>query len=72
MLEMHAILDSIDDLLERAEEAQKAWHMDRTDNLAYGRLLAFCEALSIIKWDFVGVEAVKQRLDFDIDQRFMI
>ena len=68
---IHTILDSIRDLIDRAEEARNEWKQDGENNMEYGRLLAFCEALSIIKTDFTGVEEVEKILNFDIDRKFL-
>lgn len=65
------LLDMIDELIDRAEEASTEWKKNTKNNMEYGRALAFCEALSVIKTDFTGVEDVEKKLNFDIDKRFL-
>ena len=67
---MNAIRDTIIDVIERAEEAKQTWERHKNP-MEYGRLLAFCEVLSALKTDFVGVAEIEKLLDFDIDKRFI-
>lgn len=68
---IHTIQDTIREIIDRTEEARAEWKQDPENNMEYGRVLAFCEVLSIIKTDFTGVEEVEKILNFDIDKRFL-
>lgn len=62
----NTIMDSIKEIIERADECKKSQQTD----FDKGRLMAFNEVLSIIKTDFTGDERVEALLDFDIDGRY--
>lgn len=65
------LLDSIQEIMDRADEAKKAHERTGDGNsLQFGRLLAFAEVLSILKSDFVGEEEIEKVLNFDIDRRY--
>lgn len=63
------ILDSIRCIIDYADEIKASGD---TGEYAQGRLMGLCEALSILKTDFVGVEDVENLLDFDIDQKYLL
>lgn len=65
-MEKRALLDTIREIIERADECKDAAKND----FEKGRLLAFNEVLSIIKTDFVGDDEVEKLLDFDIDEKY--
>lgn len=69
LYKVKVIVDSIQEIIDRADEAKKQWENDKSDDLEFGRLLAFSEVLSILKTDFQG-EEVGKILDFDIDKRY--
>lgn len=70
-MKTRAILDVIKELIDRAEEARAEWKQDPENNMEYGRVLAFCEALSVIKTDFTGEAEVEKILNFDIDRKYL-
>lgn len=70
-MNINTLLDTIDEIVERTEEASVAWKKDKTNHMEYGRTLAFCEVLSVLKTDFDGIKEVEQRLNFDIDKKYL-
>lgn len=67
---MSKIVDITKDILERADEAKADYEADRENLVNFGRLLAFTEALSAIKCEYLGESKIDELLDFDIDKRY--
>lgn len=65
----YVLVDSIKDIIERADECKARLVKDRNDFDA-GRLLAFNEVLSLLKIDFTGDPVIERILNFDIDKRY--
>ncbi|HHT15845.1 MAG TPA: hypothetical protein GXZ86_08265 [Clostridiales bacterium] len=63
------ILDSIRDIIARADEAKAN---DDGSDYSKGRLMGLAEALSILQIDFVGVEEIEKLIDFDIDKKYLL
>ena len=63
------ILDSIRDIIARADEAKAS---NDGSEYAKGRLMGLAEALSILQIDFEGVEDVENILNFDIDKKYLL
>ena len=66
MSRLNAICDSIEEIIERADECK----MNQDSEFERGRLLAFNEVLSILKSDLTGEEDLEKLLSFDIDARY--
>ena len=71
-MKMYTILDTISEIIKRADEAKNNLKNNGHDEREYGRLYAFCEILSIIKIDFVGETEVENILNFDIDKKYLL
>lgn len=71
-MKMYTILDTISEIIERADEAKDNLKNKGHDEREYGRLYALCEVLSIIKTDFVGETEVENVLNFDIDKKYLL
>lgn len=63
------IIDSIRGIIERADEAKSA---DNGSDFSKGRLMGLAEALSILQTDFIGVDAVENIINFDIDRKYLL
>lgn len=64
------LLDTIKEIIERADEAKEQLRKEPKNETQFGRILAFAEVLSVIKTDFTGVADVEELLNFDIDERY--
>lgn len=65
------LLDTIKEIIERADEAKKRYEKDPKNEVQFGRMLAFAEMLSVFKTDFTGSnDAIEELLNFDIDKRY--
>ena len=65
------LLDTIKEIIERADEAKEQYEKDPKNGVQFGRMLAFAEMLSVFKTDFLGSnDAIEELLDFDIDKRY--
>ena len=64
------LIDTIKEIIERADEARERLHKEPKNEVQSGRVLAFAEVLSVIKTDFTGVADIEQLLNFDIDERY--
>lgn len=71
-MKMYTILDTIQEIIERADEAKNNLKANGHDEREYGRLYALCEVLSIIKTDFMGEDEVENMLNFDIDKKYLL
>ena len=66
------LLDTIKEIIERADEAKDLHRKDPENSVQYGRILAFAEMLSVLKTDFMGSnEKIEELLNFDIDERYL-
>ncbi len=63
------ILDSIRDIIARADEAKA---IDNGSEYSKGRLMGLAETLSILQIDFAGVEDVEKLLNFDIEKKYLL
>lgn len=64
------LLDTIKEIIERADEAREKLRKEPKNEVQSGRVLAFAEVLSVIKTDFTGIADVEELLNFDIDERY--
>lgn len=64
-----ALKDYIRELITQADECKR--EMSNGSDFNAGRMQGLCEALSILKTEFVGEGEVESLLDFDIDKRYM-
>ena len=69
---MGAIEDAIKEIIRECDEAKAGYEADRSDMVAFGQLLAYAEALSILKDYAIGERELEKLLDFDIDERYLI
>ena len=63
------LLDLIDELI---EELDQATDKKQTTEFDDGRVLGLAEALSAIQQHFIVEEKVEQKLNFDIDARYLL
>ena len=65
---LNMLSDVVASIMEAADEVKNKKNQDAQD---YGQLLAYAEALSIIRDACDKDELAKVGLDFDIDKRFL-
>ena len=63
----YTLLDIVSQIKESADEVKK----EERNDLNFGKLLAYAEALSIIR-DVYSGDLAKIGLDFDVDKRYLL
>lgn len=62
----------VEEIIREADELKAQAGNECKDDMAFGQLLAYSEALCIMQSAFTGYDFKELGLDFDVDKRYLI